>query len=420
MAQNDADWRRGEKPKRHPMLGLWAAALFNLCAVILPFAAADAIRIVEAHRLYTYEPNIGAARQSRQALERIAHRFSRSAEAQRRWDDAVARALVDGDIAAARGFMLVAKDMLPGPEAGKLRGALRGRSDDAALEAAALPFLSRSVRARYQATVPLLSRSGGAQWNAWRQARGSFVIMGDAAEFEAQARAVLANRTDAHLPLVLTGLGATLEERTAQSARVGVSVLQAGLEDNVLSPDFLAALGALADKAAPQLRFAAEARRLAGVNEPQGPVLFSAFRASLNPSELARFNGALAEIGEMARAASAPGALALLRHAHSLEDVKRLRLLAQTNPERALALARITPARIPLAAAGRGALALTPQLLAPLSATALCILLMALATLTTCIHAASGVLERQRLYFRPREPAMAPPRTKLLKQIGGR
>jgi hypothetical protein len=402
------------------VLGLWSAALFNLCALLLPLAAAETIRIVEQNRLYTYEPTEAAARQSRAALERAARQLSRTPDAARQWDDNVARALIDGDIPAARGLMLLAPSLLPGAQAGQLRADLRGRNTDAALESAALGQLTRGTRSRYESTVPLLSRLRAGDWAGARQARGSFVVMGDAAAFEAQARAVLAADARSHLPLLLTGLGVSLTPNSENTTRDGVAVLQAALEANALQPSFLEALGALADRAAPQQRFATEARRLAGAGEPQGPVLFSAFRATLNPRELALFNAMLGEIGAMAEAASAPGALTLMRHARSLEDVKRLRLLAQTNPERALALARRAPAESgALPRAGRGALALTGALLGPLALTLACLAGIACAAIATSAHAVGRALATQALYAAPRrrDPAPPPVQTRLVREF---
>ncbi|MGE3142975.1 MAG: hypothetical protein AB7L65_06610, partial [Hyphomonadaceae bacterium] len=176
----------GEAPL--PPLGLWAAALFHVCLAILPLAAAYAAYLVSHERLYTYHPSPAAARAARAGLERLAAGFIEPGEDRRlAWDNLIVGELMSNDIHAARGFLLSARTMLRGADAGQLTRALGGDRRDADLEAAALALLTPSTRARYLATVPLLSRSEGLT----KRRPLSPPLVGDATDLAADAEADL-------------------------------------------------------------------------------------------------------------------------------------------------------------------------------------------------------------------------------------
>src|SRR5262245_11670835 len=114
------DWP-DEEPKRRGPLGLWGAALFNICALVLPLAGAYAVHVVERDRLYTYDATPGARRAARASLEHLAERLVQPGEDRReQWDSRVAIELMEDDIPAARGMLVSARAMLPGEDAGRV------------------------------------------------------------------------------------------------------------------------------------------------------------------------------------------------------------------------------------------------------------------------------------------------------------
>ncbi|MEJ0059514.1 MAG: hypothetical protein WDM79_08070 [Terricaulis sp.] len=158
---------RGWRPEAHrrapvAALGVWGAFFFNICLALLPAATAAGFFIVARDHLYTYDRTDASARTVRAKVESIAGELILlDFDRQRQWDDLVAMELIDGDISAARGFLLSARAMLPPRDANELNRNLRAGADDAEIELAALNLLTPGTRARYEATVPLLSRPLG-------------------------------------------------------------------------------------------------------------------------------------------------------------------------------------------------------------------------------------------------------------------
>lgn len=407
MARRSADHWRPDEPVRRGPLGLWASALFNICVFVLPLAGAYAAMIVERDRLYTYAPTEGAARASRQELGRLAAALPGAPDRRERWDDYVASALMEGDLQAARGFVLSARAMLPGSAAGGIAG-----SGDAEVESAALALLTPGTRARYESHVPLLARRATSETT--RVAPRPFIMTGDAADFEAAALRDLEDPDSDHLAFVLMGLGVVIAAQNPPDALAGASILQAGLSSSGALPiELRTALGAYAEEALPRTRYRNEVARRAIAGAPaeeRGSMLQDAFRAGLNPQALATFQALLAEIGAIGDAATPQGALTLLRHARSVEDLRRVRLLAETNAERAIAIARYAPPEMDLARAGRGQLRFTNEFAAPLAVTVLCFVLMCFAAIMVTAQAVGRALEGVNIIqrVRPSAPQRSP------------
>src|SRR5262245_29249543 len=127
-------WRpvRARRSRQRAPGGVVIALAFNLCLFLLPLAAAAAVLIVHRDQLYTYEYSDAGGRVGRQRVERLNGALIQlDFDRERQWDDLVAMELMAGDVAAARGFLLSGRGMLPGAGAAQLRGA----SNDADLEA---------------------------------------------------------------------------------------------------------------------------------------------------------------------------------------------------------------------------------------------------------------------------------------------
>lgn len=387
---DDADEHEHEDA-HHGVLGLWASALFNLCALVLPLAGAYACQLVMRERLFSYEASASAGSSARGALERIASRLPpASADRAEFWDDRVADALFASDIQAARGTMLLAPAIL---------GRSLTMGDDAALEAAALAQLTPGTRARYEATVPLLARINR---DAMPRPPGSFAVMDDTHSFDDGARAELAPSSAGrdHLAFVLIGMAGGRGGVLSNQEIGGLSIVQGAISARRLSPSLRNVLNARAEGVVPAARFRSEAQTRLSNGMDQTGAYDEAFRAAIDAQTRDRMEHNLAVIGQMGEAAGAQGALTLLAHAQNEEDLQRLALLAQTQPDRAIAVARMAPADAGVAQAGHGALAFTPELAVAMGIALLSLFAMLSAAGTTAAQALAGALHRQ---WRPPE-----------------
>jgi hypothetical protein len=119
-----------------------------------------------------------------------------------------------------------------------------------------------------------------------------------------------------------------------------------------------AELAALVQRAVPIETFRAAADVSAGDRGEPGDFdnASVAFAASINLEAAGQLRAVLAEIGDMAAATSRGSATMLLTHANSINDLQRLRLLAQTAGDRAAAAAKRLPRDGRLLSAARGEL----------------------------------------------------------------
>jgi hypothetical protein len=383
---------RAEAHRRAPLgaLGIWGAFFFNICMVLLPAATAAGFFIASRDQLYTYNNTEASARTVRAKVEQIAGEvILLDFDRQRQWDDLIAMELIDGDISAARGFLLSARAMLPPRDANELNRNLRAGADDAEIELAALNLLTPGTRARYEATVPLLSRRS-ASGVALRREPERFEVLGDARDFELLSGAMLADADSDPLHFTLTGLGLGLGGALTPQAATGASALLAASRRPDFADRFAEEITAAIGAVAPTEAFRAEALRRAesgGGDAASFPVASAAFRAVINAQRLAAATAMLEEIGAMSDATSPAGAALLITHARSLNDVPRLRQVAQTAGDRATAAAKRAPRDGRLPRAANGALVFSRQLIIAIVLAGLAALGLALSTAATSVQA---------------------------------
>jgi hypothetical protein len=347
------------------------ALAFNFCMFVLPVAGSAALLVIGRDQLYAYEYSEAGARAIRTRVERLnGDLIQLDFDRLRQWDDLVALELMGDDVAAARGFLLSGGGMLPSRTA----SILNRSENDAEREAAALELLSPGTRARYEATVPLLSRRA-ASGATEQRAPGHEVNLGDEQDFELMARAMLTEPETDALHFILTGFSLGLagepDNRMMQGAAAVLLAsrrpdypvgLQADIADvlNAAVPidDFRAAALASADGEA--------AGSYANTS--------AAFHAAVKPAAMDRARAMLHEIGAMAQAISVSAAADLMMHAGSVRDLPRLRLLAQSAGDRAAAAAKRLPRDGRLLAAARGDLTMNRDLVIALIATLLALL----------------------------------------------
>lgn len=337
--------------------GVLTAFAFNVCLVLLPLAAACAFMIVERDQLYAYEYSDAGAGVVRQRVERLnGELIQLDFDRERQWDDLVAMELMSGDVAAARGFLLSAPGMLPSA------APLRSVRADAELELAALELLTPGTRARYEATVPLLSRRA-ASGAAERRDPDGAVALGDERDFELLARAMLADSDADTLQFVLTGFALGFGGEMTPLMSKGAAALISASRREDYPADLGAEIAALAERAAPLTAFRAAAIEGAGAGDAGAFANASAaFRQIVSTDGANALKTTLTEIGEMSDAASLAGAAALLMHANSLAEMPRLKLVAQAAGDRAAAAGKRLPRDGQLLAAARGELTMTRDL----------------------------------------------------------
>ncbi|GAN00263.1 hypothetical protein U91I_03928 [alpha proteobacterium U9-1i] len=356
------------------------ALVFNICLVLLPAAAAAGLYVTARDHLYAYQYSDAGARAVRTRIEaRLGDLIMLDFDRQRQWEDLIGMELTAGDVAAARGFLLSAREMLPRRDANLIERRLRSNATDADIELATLELLAPSARARYEGTVPLLSRraASGVATDAPQQV----LMLGDQADFELLAGALLADPTTDPTHLVLTGFGLGLAGELTPQQRAGASALAIASRRQDYPSDFAESMADLLATAVPPAALRAAA--LANAEGGQAGAfdnLAAAFRGAVDQARLPSALAALDEIGAMSAATSQATAALLLTHGHSIRDLPRLRLIAQAGGDRAAAAAKRLPHDTELAEVARGELDVTRDL-----ATAIAVAGIAAAGLLLCV-----------------------------------
>ncbi|HVY83941.1 MAG TPA: hypothetical protein VG943_02320 [Caulobacterales bacterium] len=372
------------------MLGVWSAFLFNICLALLPLASAFALVTVSRDHLYTYEATPALAQDVRNRVERLASTLiPLDFDRRRQWDDMVAIELVKGDISAARGFLLSARTMLPARDADQLNRSLHSNATDADIETAALDFLTPGTRARYESSVPLLSRRS-ASGLATTRAAERLTPLGDARDFELLAGSMMGDADSDPLHFTLTGLGLGLGGPLTPRMSEGASALIEASRDPNFGGQFAEEITNVIGAAAPADRFRSEALARAhdGADPASYPIAAPAFRAAIDPVRAAAAKAVLDQIGAMSEASSPSGAALLLTHARSIRDLPRLQLIALAAGDRATAVAKNAPHDGRLPAAAHGVLKFSNELLSMLGFVALAAIGLIFSTAATAIEAA--------------------------------
>ncbi len=352
-------------------LGAFSALLFNSLLVLLPLAGAAAYLFVTRDNLFSYEANAANTRDLQTRVERLAGGLIMlDFDRRRQWDDLVARELVANDVAAARGFLLSARHMLPPRDAAQITAALSSGGGDAALEMAALDLLTPGTRSRYEATVPLLSRRSASGVQTLRS-ETDLGALGDSGNFEILSASMLddASADQMHFTLLGLRLGLGGEGFTPRMAE-GAAVVNAAMGEMPaqLREDF----SELVSASLPLETFRAEAaQRASGGDAASFPIAAAAYRAAIDQARVPALNTALDQVGAMSEATSPEGAAWMLLQARTLRDLPRLRMVAQAAGDRAVAAAKRLERDGRLARVAQGNLVFSRDLISALLVVAL-------------------------------------------------
>ena len=352
-----------------------SALAFNMCLVVLALASAIAFLLITRDHLYVYAYSADGARAVAARVERLnAGLIPLDFDRQQQWDDLVANELMAHDVAAARGMLLSAPGMLTPQDAADLNHRAPPGSSDAQVESAALDLLTPGTRARYESTVPLLSRRGSTGVVGSLETDPG-LLLGSQQDFESIARAIMADPDSEPMQLIITGLHLGLGGGLTPRMTEGAAVLMTASHRQDYPQGFGAQMQSLIDAS---LRV--EAFRSAALARADGDaaaafaVSAPAFSAAIDNQRLAAARAVLDTIGAMSASVSRSGAAALLTHAQSLRDVPRLLLIAQAARDRAAAAAKRLPRDGRLLGAAHGELKMTRDLASALTVAALALL----------------------------------------------
>ncbi len=333
-------WRPSTPRRRRTVLGAFGALGFNVCLLAAPIAAAGACALIDREQLYSYDLSAGSLHVVRARVEQLAGRtILLDFDRRRQWDDLIARELIEGDVAAARGYLLSARGMLSAADASALDRRLRKDAPDAAIELAALELLTPGTRNRYEATAPLLSRRGVSRAPRFF---GREADLGGEQEFVHMAGVLTADPGASTLGLTITGLALGLGEPLTPRMSAGAGAIVAALSSSAPPATFGTDLaGAAARAAAPEAMRQAMLKTVQGEN-PHASFAQAAraFQGALDPEGVRAFTVLLDQAGEIVEATSLDDAARILGHAREFDDLARLRQVAAAARDRASASAQ--------------------------------------------------------------------------------
>lgn len=381
----------GAKPvPRRGVLGWWSALAFNLGLLAVPVGLFLLVVAMDGVTLVRFEATPAALATARQSIERqAAALIPRDVDRKDALNMLVGREVADGDAEAARGFLMAAGAVLPGPESARLFQSLKANHSDEDLAAAAVRFLDPGLASAY-----LRIQSGRASGGAG----AAFFLIGDERDLSVAARRWLeGSRTD-EVSLLLSGLTVvdfSLDADSAAAVRVGASLLKSAKAAGRMSDAMSRSLTTALESAIPPtiLRQQLEmAFSQPGAMADEGLAVANSFRASVAALSFQKLVSALRQLRGAAAYTSPAGALHLISQANRPQDFARLHLVAQAGRERAAAVAKRAPATGAFLDAAQVTWRFPPAVLQAMAILAGAILLLAIATLSVLKQAIGRTL----------------------------
>ena len=352
-----------------------SALAFNVCLLVLALATAIAFLLITRDHLYVYSYSREGARAIAARVERLnASLIPLEFDRQQQWDDLVANELMAHDVAAARGMLLSAPGMLTAQDLADLNRRAPPGSNDAQVERAALELLTPGTRARYESTVPLLSRSASGALPP-QVVTDPGALLGSQSDFETIARAIMLDPDSEPMQLIITGLHLGMGGGLTPRMTEGAAVLMTASRRDDYPQNFGLQMQAMTDAALRVDDFRRAAMtRAEGADAGVFSISAPAFTVALDAGRLEALKSTLDKIGAMSEAASRNGAVALIAHAQTLRDLPRLLLIAQAARDRAPAAAKRLPRDGRLLTAAHGDLKMTRDLAIALTIAAIALL----------------------------------------------
>ena len=344
------------------------ALIFNGLLFLLPIIAARVVVIAFAGSGIGQAPTPEALTETRKNIENAFVKFAPSNKDRRtHWGNLIDRELRARDLSAARGFLLAAPQLLDQNDVKAVRAAAAAEitgTEDERLARAALLFLPNSISARYEAatrppSVELPQPSDELEDVASEDppaepspdsARvdtappAAFSVLGDLEDLAANSRRwVNGDETDSFV-LRLTGL-ATIEPELPDTVNLveAASILKGAHRAGRITPQYLSVLESRLSDVIDERDLRPQVENAFSQIAPMsvlGERVKDAFAASYSDARLARLTVEIELINRISDATSPSGAISLIEHVKSADDMRRARLIAEAGGDRASALVK--------------------------------------------------------------------------------
>ncbi|NBC20314.1 MAG: hypothetical protein GVY06_04610 [Alphaproteobacteria bacterium] len=373
--------------------GWLQAVIFNAMLVLIPVLAANVVAGVFSIREFPSDPTIESIVETRSEIDKAFRNMPpRGADPRSYWSDLVDRELRARDMAAARGFLLAAPQLLDERDRKAIASASdengsnpRFSTEDERVAAAALLFLPNDVRARYETATrppeislePARDEAGEDRADtadtenagadpadetapaspterpvsaAAGAGPGAFSVLGRMEDLARNSREWLAGpqfaggQRDDGFELRLTGLGLVADEvidRPEYNVRQAASLLRSAHRAGRLTDSYTARLEYALDTVLPP---ATLRTRLNTAFEEIMPTaersraIAQVFVSTLRPEGMTRLLGEVHQLNRLEDAIGPVAALGLIEHVASSTDMRRARLIADAGGDRAVAL----------------------------------------------------------------------------------
>ena len=349
--------------------------IFNGLLFLLPIIAARVVIIAFSGEGIGQSPTPEALAETRRNIESAFENLGPGGEAaDAYWTNLIDRELDQKDLSAARGFLLAAPQILGRDDVNTLRAAANAEvsgTEDERLARAALRLLPNTVSDKYSAairppsvsvpepadpeepesedTLEPVSEPDPAPTPAVRPVQSArqpaFSVLGDLEDLASNSRRWINGDMADSFVLRLTGLAA-IDPETPPSVDLAeaASILKGAHRAGRISPDYLAILNARLGDVMPEDELRPRLEEVLGDVAPMNVLaerVKAAYGETFDGARLSRLTIEIELINRIADATSPAGAITLLEHVQSIEDMRRARLITEAGGDRAIALVKL-------------------------------------------------------------------------------
>ncbi|HAO36591.1 MAG: hypothetical protein JJ954_09925 [Hyphomonas sp.] len=362
--------------------GWMQAVVFNSLLILMPVIAAQSLAMAFSGESFSESPTIESIDQTRRNIDEtfasIAPR--NGGDKYKFWHDIVERELMDMDVAAARGFLLAAPQMLDRESVRELEADSSGvkldRPDDR-MAAAALRKLPLDIGLKFEkaqasagprntpSSTSIVEEEEASDdpadtqdadvpneepevtvWGNTRPSDRRFVLLGSFSDLANNSERWLKGDRVDPITLKITALALIGEEGSDGVSDGNVraaSILKSARRARRMTPEFTAYMKSRLNDALPDtvLRPALEESlgELATTSVRVDRVR-SAYLNSIDAGGLQQLEKDLAQIDRIGMLTSTPAAITLIEHVKDSSDLRRARLLAEAGGDRSVALVK--------------------------------------------------------------------------------
>ncbi len=406
--------------------------IFNGLLFLLPIIAARVVILAFSGEGIGQSPTPEALTETRRNIESAFENLRHGGkEADQYWSDLIERELEQRDLSAARGFLLSAPQILGRDDVNKLRAMANAEvsgTEDERLSRAALRLLPNSVSNKYIAATrppsvdipepeetapdseadPAVAESEAESEEITPEPsarpslpvrESSFSLLGDLEDLASNSRRWINGDENDSFVLRLTGL-ATIDPETPPSVNIAeaASILKGAHRAGRLKDTYLSLLRARLGDVMPEDTLRPRLEQVLSEVAPMNVLaerVKAAYADTFDGSRLSRLTVEIELVNRIAEATSPAGAITLLEHVRSTEDMRRARLIAEASGDRSIALVKLKGAEaLELARSG-----------VPLTGPLILQIMMLVAISIALVMAFLAVLQRS-ISNRPRKAAI--------------